>query len=95
MGKASLVLLNGNVLTLNPSMPRAEAVAVRDDKILAVGENGKIRRYIGAGTRVIDLEGKTVVPGLTDCHAHMLALGRSSADLDLRNVTSIEELKKL
>ena len=95
MGKASLVLLNGNVLTLNPSMPRAEAVAVRDDKILAVGENGKIRRYVGAGTRVIDLEGKTVVPGLTDCHAHMLALGRSSADLDLRNVTSIEELKKL
>lgn len=94
MENASLALLNGNILTLNSSMPRAEAIAVRDDKILAVGGNGKIRRYISAGTRIIDLEGKTVVPGLTDCHVHMLALGRFLVDLDLRNVNSIEELKK-
>jgi len=94
MEKASLVLTNGNILTFNPSTPRAEAVAVYDGKILAVGENNEIKRYINKKTRIIDLKGKTVVPGLTDCHAHMLGLGRFLTALDLRNVESIRELKR-
>ena len=94
MENTSLVLLNGNVLTLNPLKPRAEAIAIRNNKILAVGKNIEIKRYINKETCTINLKGKTVIPGLVDCHAHMLSLGRFLTALDLRDVKSIGELKQ-
>ncbi|WP_342739896.1 amidohydrolase [Bradyrhizobium sp. B117] len=70
-----LVLINGNVLTLDEGSTVTEAVAIRDGKILATGSNASIRALAGAGTRVLDVSGKSVIPGLIDTHAHFKAAG--------------------
>ncbi len=68
---ADVVLLNGRVVTLDPSRPRAAAVAIAGDRIIAVAGDAEIRRRRDRRTRVIDLRGATVVPGLVDAHAHL------------------------
>src|ERR1700745_2596453 len=70
-----LVLLNGKVLTLDERSTVTEAVALRDGKILATGSSASIKSLAGARTRVIDVSGKTVIPGLIDTHAHFKAAG--------------------
>jgi predicted amidohydrolase YtcJ len=70
-----LVLINGKVLTLDARSTVTEAVAVRDGKILATGSSASIKSLAGAATRVLDVSGKTVVPGLIDTHAHFKAAG--------------------
>jgi predicted amidohydrolase YtcJ len=65
-----LIVLNGNVLTMDASLPAAEAFAVRGGKFVSVGSNTRIRPLAGPQTRVLDLAGKTVVPGFIDAHAH-------------------------
>src|ERR1700753_4254632 len=69
----SLVLLNGHVLTMDPESKTVEALAVRDGRIVAVGDSATIRSMAGSDTRTIDLAGKTVVPGLIDQHGHFRA----------------------
>jgi predicted amidohydrolase YtcJ len=69
---ADTVLLNGKIVTLDAAFPTAEALAVRDGKIIAVGRSADIRALAGAGTRVIDLAGRTVIPGLIDSHMHAI-----------------------
>src|SRR5215475_4356300 len=69
---ADTVLLNGKIITLAASAPTAEALAVRDGKIIAVGRSADIRALAGTGTRVIDLAGRTVIPGLIDSHMHAI-----------------------
>ncbi|MSU56928.1 MAG: amidohydrolase [Pedosphaera sp.] len=64
------VITNANVITVDKNFSRAEALAVRGDKIIAVGRNQKISPLIGASTRVLDARGKTVLPGLIDSHVH-------------------------
>ena len=92
---ASLVLLNGKIYTFNREKPRAEAVAVLDEKIVYVGEDKEASKLVGPNTQVINLNGKTVIPGLTDCHVHMASFGRSLSTLNLRDLTSITQLKRL
>ncbi|MGY4406371.1 amidohydrolase [Bradyrhizobium sp. USDA 3315] len=70
-----LVLVNGRVLTLDEQSSVTEAIAVRDGKILAVGSSASMRALAGARTQVLDVSGKTVVPGLIDTHAHFKAAG--------------------
>jgi predicted amidohydrolase YtcJ len=94
MLEATLVILNANVTTLNPKQPKAEAIAIRENKIIAVGQNKEIRRHIGMGTKLIDAKNKTVVPGLVDCHVHMTGFGQSLQSLELRNARSIKELQR-
>jgi len=91
---AQLVLTNGKIITVGPSDSIAEAVAVKDGKILDVGENRKISRYIGNGTRVMDLKGKTVTPGLIDSHAHLpfFGLRENGWLLNLQGIRSKEEI---
>ncbi len=91
---ADLVLFNGNVITMNPSDQRAQAVAVKKGKIVHVGTNSKIKQWIGGHTKTIDLKHKTVVPGLNDSHAHMISLGHPFPYLDLRHVSSIKEIQR-
>ena len=67
---ADMVLYNGQVLTVDDAFTTAEAVAIRDNKFLAVGDNERIRAMAGPETRLIDLDGKTVVPGFIDTHHH-------------------------
>lgn len=70
-----LVLVNGKVLTLDEQSSVTEAIAVRDGKILATGSSASMRALAGARTQVLDVSGKTVVPGLIDTHAHFKAAG--------------------
>ena len=92
---ATLVLLNGRVYTLNYRKPTAQAIAVSDEKIVYVGENSEASKFVGSNTKVVDLDGKTVLPGFTDCHVHVASFGRSLSALNLRNVTSITQLKEI
>jgi predicted amidohydrolase YtcJ len=86
--------MDGNVLTMGSSQPSAEAVAVKKDRIVQVGTNEEIRRWIGDDTRVIDLQGRTVVPGLTDSHIHVGDFGKFLMWIDLKDADSIQEMQR-
>ena len=77
-----LVITNANVVTLNPKQPRAEAILIQCGKIAAIGSNSQIRKQAGRETETIDAKGRTVVPGLIDCHVHMTSFGRSLQEVD-------------
>jgi predicted amidohydrolase YtcJ len=94
MTNISYVILNANVITLDSKQPKAEALALRDGKIIAVGSNKEIRRCVGNETKIIDAKNGTVVPGLVDCHVHMTGFGWSLQRLGLRNAESIKELQQ-
>lgn len=94
MSKATLVVLNGDVITLDSRQSKAEAIAIQNGKIVAVGSNEEIRECIGKKTRVIDAKNKTIVPGFVDCHVHMTGFGRFLQTLDLRNVESVKEMQR-
>jgi hypothetical protein len=93
MSEGTLAVLNANVITLNLKQPRAEAIVVQNDRIIAVGSNEEIRRYISKDAKVVDGKNKTIVPGFVDCHVHMTGFGLSLMTLDLRNVGSIKEMQ--
>jgi predicted amidohydrolase YtcJ len=68
---ADLILINGKIITVDPAFTIAQAVAIAGDRILAVGPDAAMAAMAGPATRVIDLKGKAVIPGITDGHAHM------------------------
>ena len=88
---ATLVLLNGRIWTADESRPRAEALAVRGDRLLAVGSNDEIRALVGEDTRLIDAGGGFVTPGLIDSHIHFLEGGFRLSSVQLRDAGSPEE----
>src|SRR5712692_10378858 len=88
---ADLVFFNGNIYTANEKLPRAEAVAVKGDRIVFVGSNAAAKNYQGAKTRVVDLHGATMVPGMTDSHYHFLGVGEREMNLNLEGITNLEE----
>jgi predicted amidohydrolase YtcJ len=90
--RADLVLTHAVVRTVDPGRPRAEAVAVRGGRIAAVGSEGEMAPLVGPGTRVLDLSGRTVVPGLYDAHAHLLGMGFARIDVDLEGARSYAEV---
>jgi len=90
--KATLVFINGNIATMEDSKPHAEAVAVRNDTIVALGSNDEIKKYIGDSTKVINLNGKFMMPGFNESHAHFLGLGESKKILDLSQVKNWDEI---
>ena len=89
---ADMVLLNGNVLTVDESMPRAEAVAIDGDRITEVGSTAVISKYVGETTRVIDLAGQTAIPGFIEGHGHYTSFGGSLMILDFRYAKSFAEI---
>jgi len=82
---ADLVLINGKIVTVDPENSVAEAVAVKFGRIMAVGRNEEIETLISSETKVVDLHGRTVLPGFIDSHCHMMATGarREMGVLDL------------
>ncbi|MEK6323304.1 MAG: amidohydrolase [Acidobacteriota bacterium] len=88
---ADVVFKNGNIYTVDERRPHAEAVAVKAGKIIFVGSNKNVKAYEGKGTRVVDLKGNTVVPGLTDSHYHLSGVGAREMNLNLEGITSLEE----
>jgi len=88
-----LVLLNGNIVTMDGRLRRAQAVAVVGERILRVGKNSDVRPLITKKTKVLDLRGKTVIPGMIDTHIHFIDYGLSLERIDLRGVRSIAEIQ--
>jgi predicted amidohydrolase YtcJ len=93
-GAADLVLINGKIWTVNRAQPEAEALAVRRDRLVAVGRTDDIRALIGPKTRVLDLQGRRVVPGFYDSHVHLLGSGLRLAEVALKDAKDEEEFGK-
>src|SRR5262249_36975126 len=90
--KADLVLLGGKVVTVDPRRPTAGALAVRGDRIVAVGSDQEISRLVKDGTRVVRVEGRLVIPGFIEGHGHFVGLGQSKQMLDLRGARSWDDV---
>ncbi len=93
--EAELVVINGKILTMNPENPDATAIAVKNYKFLVVGDDDSVIDLVGTAKRVIDLGGKTVVPGFVDAHTHITYAGMRSSHIDLEDARSIDEVKKI
>ncbi|MBS1855447.1 MAG: amidohydrolase [Acidobacteria bacterium] len=89
---AALVLRNGKIATVNPAQPAAQALAVRGDRIAAIGSDRDIARWIGPNTRVIDLHGMLAIPGFIEGHGHFTGVGEFRMGLDLREARTWNEI---
>lgn len=90
--RPSVVLSRGNIVTMDPARPRAQAVAIFGDRFLSVGSTQEVLRLAGPSTRRIDLAGRTVVPGFIDAHSHPASAGLqhlTNIDCDLRSIAEI------
>jgi predicted amidohydrolase YtcJ len=88
---AETVFINGNIHTGNERAPHAEAIAVKAGRIVFVGSNADAKIFQKAGSRVVDLAGKTVVPGLTDSHCHIFGIGEREMNLNLEGANTLED----
>ncbi|MEZ4520295.1 MAG: amidohydrolase [Thermomicrobiales bacterium] len=86
-----LLLRNANVLTIDPAMPRAEAVAIRDGRIVAVGSNDEIDGLASSVSRAVDLDGATVMPGFIDAHTHFVSGGMTLSRVRLGGIFTMRE----
>ncbi|MFQ5704564.1 MAG: amidohydrolase [Gemmatimonadales bacterium] len=91
---ADLVLTNGRIYTLDDSNPWAEAIAVKGERIIAVGSNGEVRRLVGSNTRNIDLAGAFALPGFNDSHVHVRATGALLTGVNLLDVHEPKAFKE-
>ncbi len=89
---AEIVYLNGNVYTVDSRQPRAHAVAVREGRIVYVGDDAGARAFIGGATEVVECEGAAVYPGFTDAHVHLEGVGARELRIDLTGTTGIPDL---
>src|SRR5262249_49487732 len=87
-----LVLYNGRITIFVPELPRCAAIACKDGRVVALGDDGDVRALAGPATEQIDLAGRTAVPGFNDAHNHMLELGLKLSRLQVENCRSIAEL---
>ncbi len=92
---ADLVIINGNVWTLNDAQPRAECLAIFSDTILKIGNNNDIEPLIGPPTEIIDVQNNTVLPGFIDSHTHIAWTGLNKMRLDLGKTKSLSEALEL
>ena len=90
--EADLVVFNGNIITMDAQKPSAKALAVKSYKILAVGNEEEVLELVPTAKRVIDLGGKTVVPGFIDAHTHLTSAGLKLSHVQLDDVKSPDEL---
>lgn len=88
---ADLVIFNANIRTLDEKSPKAQAIAVSENKISAVGSNKEIRAFIGEKTKSIDAQGRLILPGFNDSHVHFLSIGKQFFSIDLKNTKSPQE----
>ena len=91
---ADLIVINGRVLTMDDDNPAAEAVAVKDGAIIAIGSRAAIEALKGPGTKVIDAEGGSVIPGFIEAHMHLFSGAAELAHLQLSGVHGFEALQE-
>ncbi|MER3430903.1 MAG: hypothetical protein C4324_07655 [Blastocatellia bacterium] len=90
--QADLVIVNANVVTMNKSAPRAEAIAAAGDRIIAVGTTEEIIRLAGSSTRIIDARSRLVLPGFNDSHVHLVSIGNIFSSVDLSRARSAADV---
>jgi predicted amidohydrolase YtcJ len=93
---ATLVFFNGPIYTLDPALPLARALAIRDGRVIAVGSEGHVQASV-AGQRgeTVNLRGRAVVPGLTDAHVHITQQGLTMREANLAGVTSLAQAQQI
>ena len=89
---ATLVVMNGKVVTVEPGEADARAVAVAGDRIVAVGNEDEIKRYVGTGTQVIDAAGQLVIPGFVEGHGHFTGVGEAQLVLKLATAQTWDDI---
>ena len=90
--EADIILRSGKIVTVDENFSIQEAVVIKGNKFLYVGKNGGTEKYVGSETRIIDLHGKLVLPGLIDAHAHMNSLGNKLSNLNISGSSSFQEI---
>ena len=91
---ADYVITNANIVTMDRSMPSAQAIAISGNRIVGVGTNVEIQEWVGDGTKVDDVKGAFVMPGFIESHAHFIRLGESMMMLDLTTAKSWDDVVK-
>jgi predicted amidohydrolase YtcJ len=90
--QSDLILFNGKILTVDKNFTVAEALAIKNEKFIAVGSNAEITKLAGSSTKRLDLKGKTVIPGLIDAHLHPETASVSELTEEIPDVHAINEL---
>ena len=90
-----LLLFNGKITTFVPELPRCSAIACKDGRVVAIGDDAALRAMASSNTEQIDLQGRTVVPGFNDAHNHMLQVGIKFSRLELENCPSTAEMVEM
>src|SRR5467141_1408091 len=91
---ADVIITNARIYTVNPHQKWAEAIAVRGDKIIAVGDRKQIEALRGPATKVIDAGQRLLLPGFTDCHIHFMDGSLGLTRVDLNGATTVAEIQK-
>jgi predicted amidohydrolase YtcJ len=91
---ADVILIHARIYTVNPQQPWAEALAIRDGKILAVGKEDEISQYRGTSTKVINAKGRLVLPGFTDCHVHFMDGSFSVEQVNVESAKNLEQVQQ-
>lgn len=91
----TLLLYNGPIYTLDPSMPRAQALAVRDGRVIAAGSEGKVQAVVGGRAEAYNLNGRAVIPALTDAHAHLIWHALARRAVQLEGITDYDQAVRL
>jgi len=94
IASADEIVVHGRIYTVNEKQPWAEALAIRGEKIVAVGSNKEIEAYRGSSTKVIDAAGRLVLPGFEDCHIHFMDGSLGLVQVDLNNAKTVAEIQK-
>ena len=89
---ADLVLYHGKIVTVDAAGTEAQAVAIKDGRIMALGNDREIRTHVGSKTETIDLRGNLAIPGFIEGHGHFMGLGDSKLILDLRSAGSWQDI---
>lgn len=89
--QANLILYNGDIHTMDAAAPRAQAIAIIGNRVLAVGSDADVRALLAPEGRAIDLRGRTVVPGFTDAHLHFMSYGLALKQIDLAQIPTLDE----
>ena len=90
--QADLVLRNGTVISVDSRKSQYQGLAIKQGKVLALGSDEEIAQYVGANTQIIELGGRTAIPGLIEGHGHFLSLGRAQQILDLTQARGFSDI---
>ena len=92
---AELVLQNGRIVTVDDTVPEAQALASAGGRIVFVGSDAEVAKYVGASTKVIDLQGQLAIPGFIEGHGHFTGIGQRRLGLDLLGTTSWDQIVRM